>query len=99
MNRFTKRFDFDYDTGCLKELTDCLDVFGGGGKGGSTQPTYTPPPAAPSVQEAATMKTAEDLAAQDVMKKKQQTQGAKSLQIPLGTDTTGTTTATPIGTV
>lgn len=97
MNRFTKKFDFDYDTGCLKELTDCLDVFGGGK--GASQPTYTPPPAAPSVQEAATMKTAEELDSQDVMKKKQQTQGAKSLQIPLGTDTTGTTTATPIGTV
>lgn len=94
---FKKRFDFDYDTGCLIELDGGFDCFGGGGKG-APAPTYTPPPAAPAVAEAATMKTADDLESQDAMKKKQQTQGAKSLQIPLGGDTT-TGTSTPIGTV
>lgn len=94
---FRKKFDFNYDTGCLLECDSySLDCFGGGGKG-SPEPTYTPPPAAPAVQEAATMKTTEELQSQDAMKKKQQTQGANSLQIPLG-GTTTSTTATPIGT-
>ena len=82
----------------LEGSVDSLEVFGGGGKGGATTvatPVYTPPPAAPSV-EAATM----DLAAQDeASKKKQQKamkEGAKSLQIDLGT--AGDTGATAVGT-
>jgi hypothetical protein len=62
---------------------------GGGGKGGGAPaPIYTPPPAAPPAAEAATLATAQDAITKDaeLAKKKSVTQGAKSLQIPLGSD-------------
>lgn len=80
----------------LEGSIDSLECFGGG-KGATpvATPVYTPPPAAPSVEEA-TM----DLAEQDEATKKRQQQalkeGAKSLQIDLGT--AGDTGATAVGT-
>jgi hypothetical protein len=66
-------------------LDDCNPLIcNGGGKGGAApQPIFTPPPAAPATEAAAMVDvvTPED----ELKKKKQaQTQGAKSLQIPLG---------------
>lgn len=79
-------------------LDDCNPlVCNGGGKGGSAlQPIYTPPPAAPATEQAAMVDV---ITPEEELKKKKlaQTQGAKSLQIPLG-DVTPVATST-IGTV
>ena len=78
-------------------------LMNGGGKGGSQvveKPVYTPPPAAPAIQEAVTQDMA--VTPEEELKRKQEAlkSGTKSLQIPVTTDaaTSGTvgtgTTAT-----
>ena len=79
-------------------LDDCnpLICYGGGkGGGAAPQPIYTPPPAAPVTEAAAMVET---ITPEEEFKKKKQaqTQGAKSLQIPLGD---ATQTPSTIGTV
>ena len=56
------------------------DVLRGGGKG-TVKPIATPPPLAPEPEKMETLQTAPE----DVAKREARTQGAKSLQIPLGT--------------
>lgn len=68
-----------------------VECYGGGGKGGTRVeyiPTPTPPPPAPPAEEPTmTEFTDED---EDKRTRKAMIQGAKSLQIPLGTSTGGT---------
>ena len=71
------------------------NLFEGGGKGGAPAPIVTPPPQAPAPTEAATMVEADMTEEEELGKKEAKTQGAKSLQIPLG----GDVTTTPVGTV
>jgi len=71
-----------------RAIADPLVCYGGGGKAPSVQTVETPPPPAPPSEEA-TMEEFTDETL-DKSKRKAKTQGAKSLQIPLGTigDTT-----------
>lgn len=55
------------------------NAYYGGGKG-TVEPIKTPPPLAPEPEKMETLKTAPE----DVAKREARTQGAKSLQIPLG---------------
>lgn len=82
-----KRIEFDLDTGRILDDASSLECLGGG-KGGGTvyvpQPTPAPtPPAPPPPAEAATFETASDTANKLEANKK----GAKSLQIPLTSNT------------
>ena len=58
-------------------------VLNGGGKG-AVQPIKTPPPLAPEPETAPMM----EVAPEEEYKKEAKTQGAKTLQIPLGTIST-----------
>jgi hypothetical protein len=72
----------------------------GGGKGGVSSPVYTAPAAAPAATEAATLINAdEELGTEEeALKKTSKSQGAKSLQIPLGVlGGDATTATTPVG--
>lgn len=68
---------------------------GGGGKGSTPSPVFTPPPAAPAVEATSTQTLASTPA--DELKKKQDAlrMGAKALQIPT---TTGSQATTQVGT-
>ncbi len=92
--KFNKiRFD---ENGRLLDDCNPLVCYGGGKGGSAPQPIYTPPPAAPATEQAAMVDV---ITPEEELKKKKlaQTQGAKSLQIPLG-DVTPVATST-IGTV